>query len=163
MDKYSELEKMNELKEKGVITEAEFLKMKADLLKGEPQDSSFNTSTLGKGLSVSNDKDISFYMHLSQYLGWLLPIAGWIAPIVLWQTNKDKSKLIDVSGVNITNWIISNIIYISISLLLSLILIGYLFLMVLFVLNSVYPIIGALKAKQGEVWRYPGTINFLKS
>ena len=41
-------------------------------------------------------------------------------------------------------------------------LVGFLLLPVLAVLGIVFPIIGAVKANNGEFWEYPLTIKFLK-
>nr|MDQ2995064.1 DUF4870 domain-containing protein [Pseudomonadota bacterium] len=83
-----------------------------------------------------------------------------ILPIILWQIKKDQYPFVDVNGKNVVNFIISFLIYTAISYALTLILIGFLGLAILGVLAIVFPIIGGLKAYQGEVWVYPLTIKF---
>ena len=46
------------------------------------------------------------------------------------------------------------------SALLCVVLIGIPLLLAVLVLSIVYPVIGAIKASGGRVWRYPFSINF---
>ena len=63
---------------------------------------------------------------------------------------------------NTTNWIIAEIIYTAVSVLLCLVVIGFFLLLALVVIGTVFPIIAAVKANQGETWKYPMVISFLK-
>jgi uncharacterized Tic20 family protein len=98
-------------------------------------------------------------MHLSQFAGYLVPLLGLILPIVMWATNNDDA-LIDEHGKNIINWLISLIIYTIISAILTVLVIGIFLLIVLSVFAIVFPIIGAVKAGDNKVWKYPLTIKF---
>ena len=60
------------------------------------------------------------------------------------------------------NWILSELIYGMIFFLLSFILIGWPLLILLAGLSFVYPLIGAAKASQGVIWKYPGSLNIIK-
>lgn len=99
-------------------------------------------------------------LHLSCFAGYLVPMAGFIAPIVIWQVKKEQLPGIDAHGRNVTNWLISLIIYLSISVGLCFILVGIPLLIVLGILMVVFPIIGGIKASNGEAWRYPFAIRF---
>ena len=57
---------------------------------------------------------------------------------------------------------LSWIIYAIISMLLVCVIIGIPLLLILAVLWVIFPIIGGLKANNGEVWPYPLSIRFLK-
>ena len=63
-------------------------------------------------------------MHLSQFAGYLVPLAGFVAPVVLWAINKDKNEAVDKHGRTILNWIISSLIYGGIGFVLMFVLIG---------------------------------------
>ena len=111
------------------------------------------------------DKEANMWamiMHLSQLGNYVIPLSGVIAPIVIWQLKKDELPTIDAHGKNVTNWIISTLIYGLVFLLLSLVVIGVFLLIALGVANIIFVIMGAVKANSGEVWKYPGTISFLK-
>jgi uncharacterized Tic20 family protein len=100
-------------------------------------------------------------IHLSQLAAYLVPVAGIAAPIVIWQLKKDQYPELDVHGRIVVNWFISVVIYAVIGALLTLVLIGIPLLMILGAVAVIYPVIGGIKASQGEVWRYPGSLTIL--
>ncbi len=114
------------------------------------------------GLQTSEQKQMGMFLHLSQLLNIIIPFAGVIVPIVLWQTQKDKTPALDAHGKMVTNWLISSIIYFAVSAVLAIILIGFLGIIALGIMSVVFPIIGGIKANNGELWEYPLTIKFLK-
>jgi uncharacterized Tic20 family protein len=101
------------------------------------------------------------FMHLSQFAGYILPLAGIIVPIVMWQMKKDQAPEIDAHGRMIVNALISYFIYIAIAAVLVLILIGIFLLWGIGLLALICPIIGAVEASNGRLWRYPGVIKFI--
>ena len=101
------------------------------------------------------------YLHFSMFAGYLVPIAGFVAPIIIWQVKKDELPSLDEHGRIVTNWLISNLIYSVIGFFLVFLVIGIPILIVLGILNLAFPLIGGLKANQGEVWQYPLTIKFV--
>lgn len=104
----------------------------------------------------------AMFMHLSQLANYLIPMAGIVAPIVMWQIKKDEMPGIDAHGKMITNLLISAFIYGLGCALLTFILIGIPLLIILAALSVIFPIIGGIKANNGELWKYPLTIEFLK-
>lgn len=102
------------------------------------------------------------YLHLSQFAGYVVPGLGFVAPILIWQTKKAELPELDAHGKNVVNWLISLIIYLAVSSVLIIVVIGIALLVVLGVLAVVFPILGAIKANNGESWKYPLTISFLK-
>jgi uncharacterized Tic20 family protein len=101
-------------------------------------------------------------MHLSQFAGFIIPLGGYVLPIIMWAVHKDKSVVIDQHGKNILNWMITFFIYICISCVLILLVVGIFSLVILSVLTIIFTIIGAIKAANKELYRYPLTINFIK-
>ena len=99
-------------------------------------------------------------LHLSQLFG--VTYVGFAVPIVLWALGKDKSTQIDLHGKIVLNWLISLFIYLFAAGVLCFALVGFLILPVLMVLAIAFPIIGAVKANNGEVWHYPLNIRFFK-
>ena len=101
-------------------------------------------------------------IHLSQLLGLVsagVPLVGLIVSIVLWAIAKDRSPLVDQHGKIVLNWSISLLIYIVVA---AITIIGLLIVPILIVLGLVFPIIGAVKANEGVVWKYPLSIAFFK-
>lgn len=113
-------------------------------------------------LQTPEQKQWGLFLHLSQFLNFLVPFGGVIAPIVIWQIKKEEMPALDAHGKMVANWIISSLIYGLVSLVLTVILVGILGLIALVVMGIVFPIIGAVKANNGEFWEYPLTIKFLK-
>ena len=101
-------------------------------------------------------------LHLSTLLGFVVPVLGFIVPIIIWQWKKTELPGIDAHGKVVANAIISFLILALISIPLCFILIGFAFLGILCVFAVVFPIIGALKARDGEVWSYPFCFKFFQ-
>jgi len=178
------LEKLNDLRKNGALTEEEFQQEKQKLMNNDT-----NSSASG---------DIPFNLTENTYLGLmnlivLVPYIGWIASIIAWAVGKDKSEKIDKQGKNILNWMISYVIYaIGISFILMFIAIisgagmmgmsgfgmgamgmfgafgavGILGLseiaLLVILLIAILPIIGGIKGFNGNTFRYPLTISFIK-
>jgi uncharacterized Tic20 family protein len=113
-------------------------------------------------LQTPDQKQMGLFLHLSQLLNIIIPFAGVIVPIVLWQVKKDEIPALDAHGKMVANWLISSLIYLAVSLVLTLVLIGILGFIAVGIMSVVFPIIGAIKANNGELWEYPLTIKFLK-
>jgi len=113
-------------------------------------------------LQTPDEKQMGMFLHLSQLANILIPLAGVIAPIVIWQMKKDEIPALDAHGKMIVNWLISSVIYGIVSVILSIVMVGILGLIALGIMGVVFPIIGGIKANNGELWEYPLTIKFLK-
>ncbi|MEL6538793.1 MAG: DUF4870 domain-containing protein [Bacteroidota bacterium] len=101
-------------------------------------------------------------LHVSQFAGYIAPGLGFLVPIVMWVSNRDLYPEIDRHGKEVVNWIITLFIFCAIAGFLSLFLIGIPMLVILGVLGVIFPIIGAVRANEGEFWAYPLTIRFIK-
>lgn len=124
---------------------------------------SYNMQYQGpSALQTSNEKQMGLFLHLSQLANVILFPVGIILPIVLWQTQKEKIPALDAHGKMVANWLISSTIYAVVSFVLMFVLIGFLTIIAVAVMGIAFPIIGAIKANNGELWEYPLTIKFLK-
>ena len=151
-----ELERLHQLYQSGGLSEEEYARAKASLLTPPAKpividDSTFDLKT----------RQWAMFLHLSLLAGFIVPILGLVAPILIWQLKKAEFPALDVHGKIVMNWIISSISYAVISAILILVLIGIPLLIGLGVLCIIFPIIGGIKANNGEVWRYPLSIEFL--
>jgi uncharacterized Tic20 family protein len=107
-------------------------------------------------------REYCMVLHLSLFAGHLVPLGGMIAPIVMWQMKKDEWPEADVHGKHAVNWVLTSLIYLLICIPLCFVIVGIPLLIVLGVLNVVFPVIAAMRANEGEVWAYPMTIRFFK-
>jgi uncharacterized Tic20 family protein len=155
--KYEDLKILAELKEKGSITEEEYEREKAKILNEEEK--SGTSGSFKKPLFGLDEKSYLTLMHLSQLAGFLAPLIGFIIPLIMWIANKEVSPKVDKHGKNIMNFIISFVIYAAI---LCITIIGIPLAVVVGILYIVFVIIAAIKVNNGEEWKYPLTIEFIK-
>ena len=105
----------------------------------------------------------AMFAHLSSFLGYTcIPLASIVAPLIIWQIKKEDMPFASDQGKECLNFQISMLIYIIISSILTLILIGVAFLVILCVMHIILPIIAAIKANEGVTYRYPLTMRFIK-
>ena len=98
-------------------------------------------------------------MHLTQFAGAIIPLAGFIVPILMWTTNKDTNTNVDKHGKNILNAMISYAIYAAV---LAITIIGIPVAIILGIVYAVFVVIATVKANNGEYWKYPFTIQIIK-
>lgn len=154
-----EIERLHQLKAQGAITDEEFTQAKQRLLSDAlPPD-----VPAGPADSPGRQTlDWALFLHLSQLLGFLVPLGGLIAPLLIWQIKKDELPALDAHGKVVMNWVLSALIYTVVAGLLSLLVIGIPLLIIVLLLGVVFPIIGGVKASNGELWPYPLSIPFLR-
>jgi uncharacterized Tic20 family protein len=100
--------------------------------------------------------------HLSALAGFVIPGAGHIlGPLIVWLVKRGESAEIDAHGKEALNFQISMLIYNVVAGILCLLLIGFALLAVLHVLNVVFVIIAALRASEGQMYRYPLTLRLV--
>ena len=113
-------------------------------------------------LQTQDERQMGMFLHLSQLANVIFFPIGIVAPILLWQTQKEKIPALDAHGKMVVNWMISSTIYAVVSIVLCLVLVGFLMLIALAIVGILFPIIGGIKANNGELWQYPLAIRFLK-
>ena len=114
------------------------------------------------GNSPGNVRTWCVASHLSALAGIVIPGAGHIlGPLVVWLIKRAESSEIDAHGKEALNFQISMLIYNLVAGVLCLVLIGFVLLAVLYILNIIFVVIAALKAGEGEMYRYPLTIRLV--
>ena len=104
------------------------------------------------------DRSLAVCTHLSGFAGYFLPLGGVIVPIVIWMV---KSESAVIAGVAKQALLLNLIVYVlaaaSFVLFLTVILIPLviLFWIALGIFAVALPIVGAIKASEGEYYRYP--------
>ena len=120
------------------------------------------TETPGSAPNDSETRNWAMALHLSLLSGLVVPLAGLIVPVVIYILKKDSLPGLVPHGHVVFNWIVSALIYAVISLVLVVVGIGVLLLAALAILSIIFPIIGGVKATEGEVWSYPLSIKIFK-
>ena len=96
-------------------------------------------------------------------LMWLLSlVTGFIAALVIWIMKKDESEYLNHQGNNYLNYASSYSIYGIASLVLTVVLIGYLTLFVVGIAGFIYTILAILAMNKGEDFVVPFTIEIIK-
>ena len=147
--------------------------------------SSEDTNTSEPDIFGMKSNSYCMLLHLSQLLVLVIPPLGLACPIVFWIIAKDRSAQVNQQGKIIANWLLSLLIYCTISIACSVCLfvatviaavlsglavgMGLFFhfctlsiVFVFMILMVVFSIIGAVKANEGAVWKYPLSIAFFK-
>ena len=100
--------------------------------------------------------------HLSTFAGLVVPFGSVIGPMAVWLTRRDRDPFIDQAGREALNFGISIAIYGSVLVVAALMLVGIPLLMVGVVAWVVLASLAAVKASQGQAYRYPLTMRFVR-
>lgn len=121
---------------------------------------------------IQKDTSYAAIIHLSSFIGFLIPFGSIIAPLILWLIKKDQDTFIDYHGKACVNFEISMLIYSLVVALLaipfSIITLGIgaialigLGIMVI-IAYVVFKIQATIKASNGEYYQYPFTLELIK-
>ncbi len=122
--------------------------------------------------AAGRDHTWALVLHLSallHLLGATFPGVNVIGPLVIWLARRAESPYLDEVGKRVLNFQISWAIYFALlyaaTAVLVWILIGFLLVPVAAIAMVVWlilTIVGAIKESNGEAFRFPLTIQFLK-
>ncbi len=100
--------------------------------------------------------------HLAALLGYVgIPFGHIFGPLIIWLTKKDEDTFISVHARESLNFQISITIYMMLSFILMFVLIGFVLIFVIMVLHITLSIVAALRANDGQFYRYPFTFRFV--
>lgn len=101
--------------------------------------------------------------HLAGLAGLVVPVVGCIiGPLIVWQIKKEEFPFVDEQGKEAVNFQISMLIYGIVAGLLCFVCVGVVLLPAVAIFDLVFLLIAAVKANNGEHYRYPLTIRFIK-
>ncbi|MCA1672917.1 MAG: DUF4870 domain-containing protein, partial [Actinobacteria bacterium] len=98
--------------------------------------------------------------HLSAFLGAWFALA-FLGPLVVWLVKRDEHPFIAMHAKEALNFNISVLIYAFVAFILLFLIIGIPILIGIGIAWIVLTILGAVKASNGEAYRYPLTIRFV--
>jgi uncharacterized protein len=114
-------------------------------------------------VTSSNTRTWCILCHASALLGLFFHFLGHIFwPLIVWILKRADSPEIDAHGKESLNFQLSMLIYDAVAVILCFVLIGIPILVLLWVLNTVLVIVASIKASEGQLYRYPLTIRFIK-
>jgi uncharacterized Tic20 family protein len=100
--------------------------------------------------------------HLSTFAGLVVPFGSVIGPLAVWLTRRHRDPFIDQAGREALNFGISIAIYGAVLLVAALMMVGIPFLIVGVVAWVVLASLAAVKASQGQIYRYPLTLRLVR-
>ncbi|MDZ7392562.1 MAG: DUF4870 domain-containing protein [candidate division KSB1 bacterium] len=109
-----------------------------------------------------DEKTWALFCHIGALAGFVFPFGHIIAPLVIWLVKKEELPLVDDQGKESLNFEISMTIYVLAAGLLSLVLIGIPILIALGIFWLVEIIIAAIRANEGQRFRYPLNLRLIK-
>ena len=109
-----------------------------------------------------SENNWAMWCHLSTLSGIIIPFGNLIAPLVVWVLKREEYPLVDDQGKESLNFQISLCLYFIAGILLCFIVIGFFLLIVLVLFALIHIIKAALSASNGEPYRYPFCIRFIK-
>ena len=113
-------------------------------------------------LSDSDAKLWAMLVHLVSLVSTTIPFGNFIGALIIWAIFRDRSEFVNIHGKESLNFQISMAIYYGIATIFVFILIGIPALIFLGIFSFVVSIIAGIKAFNGEYYRYPMSIRFLK-
>jgi len=113
--------------------------------------------------AIANVRSWCAFIHASALLGVVLHFPGHLLPpLILWLIKRDEASELDAHGKEAVNFQISMLLYNLVAAVFCLVLVGFVFLAILWVLNTIFVIIAAIQASDGKFYRYPMTIRFIQ-
>jgi len=103
-----------------------------------------------------DDCNIAMLAHL------LGIFTGFLGALIIWLLKKDDSAYINAQAKEALNFQITIVIGFVIAWVLAWILIGIALIPILYILNIVFCIIGAIAASKGQDYRYPFAIRLVQ-
>jgi len=112
------------------------------------------------------DKDINqqaMFIQVSAFAGYIIPLGSIIVPLILWQVWREKDPYLDDMGREAVNFQLSMLLYYIISLVLCVVLIGFVLIFAAMIFHLTFIVIGSVQTARGADYRYPMIIRFIKA
>ncbi len=101
--------------------------------------------------------------HLISLIGFLgIPFGNLIGPLMVWLFLRKDHALIDDQGKESLNFQITMTIYALLACLFMFIIIGFVLIFIVILLDIILVVVAAVKANDGERYRYPLTLRLIK-
>jgi uncharacterized Tic20 family protein len=122
-----------------------------------------NETTQTTEIDMRDVRRWAMFCHLGALVALLGNGVGFlIVPLIVWLIKKDDHPFINEQGKESVNFQITMFLALFAGALLTLVLIGIPILIAAMIMMIVLPIVAAIKASNGESYRYPLTIRFIK-
>jgi uncharacterized protein len=121
-----------------------------------------STATPGTA-PTENERTWGMLAHLSALAGLVVPLIGIaLGPLVVWLAKRDESEFVAAHAKEALNFNISVLLAAIVCMLLMLVFIGVLLGTALFIAWLVMTLVAAIKASEGQAYRYPFSLRLVK-
>jgi uncharacterized protein len=103
----------------------------------------------------------AMFAHLSALLAGFVGGLTFLGPLIIWLIKKDENAFVAEHAKEALNFNITVTIAFLVSYVLMFVLIGFLTIAVVGIAWLVLTIMAAIKANNGEVYRYPATLRLV--
>jgi uncharacterized Tic20 family protein len=114
--------------------------------------------TEAAGAIAPEDRTLAMLTHLSGLAGYIIPLGGIVVPIIIWFTKSENKTIAAIAKQAILLNVVAFIVILAlVALMLTVILIPV-SIVGFFVVGLgaiILPIVGAVKASDGEYYMYP--------
>jgi uncharacterized Tic20 family protein len=117
--------------------------------------------------TATNPRQWAMWAHLSALAGLLIGF-NFVGPLIIYLVKKDEDPFVRDQAAEALNFNLSCFIYLAVSAIVTFVLILVIiglfllpFLAAIIIAWVVFVVIGAIRAGNGEVYRYPLTIRFV--
>ncbi|MCD6596838.1 MAG: DUF4870 domain-containing protein [Bacteroidales bacterium] len=113
------------------------------------------------GMDSGQEKTWAMLCHIASFAHFI-PLGHIFCPLIIWLLKKDESELVDDQGKESLNFQLSMTIYFLLAIPFVFLVIGIPLLIILGVIDLILVILAAVSAAQGQAYRYPLSIKFIK-
>ena len=117
-------------------------------------------------MEITPSKDERTWAMLCHFSALLIfvgiPFSNILAPLIIWLIKKEEMPFVEDQGEEVLNFQISMTIYLLISGILCIILIGIPIIIGLVIFCFIITIIAAISANDGQSYRYPINLRLIK-
>jgi uncharacterized protein len=114
-----------------------------------------------KTQATQDERTWGMLAHLLAFTGLIIPLGFILAPLVVWLVKRDQSTFVADHAKEALNFNITVGIGAIVCILLTLVLIGVLLGIALAIYWFVLIIVAAIKANEGNTYRYPFTLRLV--
>lgn len=112
--------------------------------------------------AISKDeRNWALFCHLAGLAGYVIPFGNIFGPLLIWLLKKDQSPYIDYHGKEALNFQISFTLYLIVCVIAVFLLVGIVLLPIVAVIGLILIVIAAVKANEGQYYRYPFTFRLI--
>ena len=133
----------------------------------------------GRSLPSQDDKNMGLLVHLISFSSMVFPLGNIIGPLIVWMIKKDQSEFVDKHGKESLNFQITTTLVMIVAIVLGIFMAvgsgmtdnevgiaGSIIAIIAFVIGYsifilIVVIVAAIKANNGEYFRYPFSIRFI--